>query len=72
MDGRSSILALAGRFAWSSGSEDRLIPWQQTERQAAEAPNGTFMLYDGGAHGNSNVPYRNRPLIEDWLAEHLR
>lgn len=57
---------------FTTGSEDRLIPWQQTERQAKEAPNATFVLYDGGTHGNSNVPYRNRPLISDWLAEQLR
>jgi hypothetical protein len=57
---------------FTTGREDRLIPWQQTERQAAEAPNATFVLYDEGTHGNSNVPYRNRPLIADWLGERLR
>jgi pimeloyl-ACP methyl ester carboxylesterase len=57
---------------FTTGSEDRLIPWQETERQAKEAPNAEFVLYDGGTHGNSNVPYRNRPLIADWLAEQLR
>ena len=57
---------------FTTGSEDRLIPWEQTERQAKEAPNAEFVLYEGGTHGNSNVPYRNRPMIADWLAEKLR
>ena len=57
---------------FTTGSEDRLIPWQQTERQAKEASNAEFVLFDGGTHGNSNVPYRNRPMIADWLAEQLR
>jgi pimeloyl-ACP methyl ester carboxylesterase len=57
---------------FTTGSEDRLIPWEQTERQAKEAPNATFVLFEGGTHGNSNFPYRNRPMIADWLAEQLR
>jgi dienelactone hydrolase len=69
----SGVLAKLGQPAlFTTGSEDRLIPWRQTERQAKEAPNATFVLYDGGTHGNSNVPYRSRPLIADWLAEQLR
>ena len=69
----SGVLAQLDQPAlFTTGSEDRLIPWQQTERQAKEAPNATFVLYEGGTHGNSNVPYRNRPLIADWLSEQLR
>jgi dienelactone hydrolase len=69
----SGVLAQLDQPAlFTTGSEDRLIPWQQTERQAKEAPNATFVLYDGATHGNSNVPYRNRPLIADWLGEQLR
>jgi len=57
---------------FTTGSEDRLIPWEQTERQANEAPNAEFVLFEGGTHGNSNFPYRNRPMIADWLGEQLR
>jgi pimeloyl-ACP methyl ester carboxylesterase len=54
-----------------TGKLDRLIPWQQTERQAREAPNGRFVLHDDGNHGCANVPYKTRPLIADWMREQL-
>ena len=54
-----------------TGRHDRLIPWQQTERIAKEAPNGTFVLYDEGNHVCNNIPYRYRPLTADWLREQL-
>jgi 2,6-dihydroxypseudooxynicotine hydrolase len=54
-----------------TGRLDRIVPWQQTERAARETPNGTFVLYDHGSHVCSNVPYRYRPLVGDWMAEHL-
>jgi pimeloyl-ACP methyl ester carboxylesterase len=57
---------------FTTGRRDRLIPWEQTERQAKEAPRGEFVIYEEGLHGNSNVPYKNRPLIADWLSDRLR
>jgi pimeloyl-ACP methyl ester carboxylesterase len=54
-----------------TGRLDRLIPWEQTERQAREAPNGLFVLHDDGNHGCANVPYKTRPLIADWMREQL-
>jgi 2,6-dihydroxypseudooxynicotine hydrolase len=54
-----------------TGRLDRLIPWEQTERQAREAPNGRFVLYEDGNHGCANVPYKTRPLIADWMREEL-
>jgi alpha-beta hydrolase superfamily lysophospholipase len=54
-----------------TGAKDRLIPWQQTERQARETPQGTFVNYPEGSHGVSNMPYRARPVIADWMADHL-
>jgi 2,6-dihydroxypseudooxynicotine hydrolase len=47
---RQPYLAITGRL-------DRLIPWEQTERAAREAPNG--------------VPYKTRPVAADWLREQL-
>ena len=58
-------------FLAITGRNDRLIPWEQTERQAAEAPNGEFVLYDDGNHVVNNIPYAYRPLTADWLAEKL-
>ncbi|MGO9889619.1 MAG: alpha/beta hydrolase [Solirubrobacteraceae bacterium] len=54
-----------------TGGLDRIIPWRQTERIAREAPNGTFVLYELGTHACSNLPYRYRPLVADWMAEQL-
>ncbi len=54
-----------------TGKLDRLIPWQQTARQSAETPAGTFVNYDIGTHGVSNLPYRARPMIADWMADQL-
>ena len=55
-----------------TGKLDRLIPWEQTARIAAEAPNAEFVLFDEGTHVCNNIPYRYRPLAGDWLAERLR
>jgi dienelactone hydrolase len=61
---RQPYLAITGRL-------DRLIPWQQTERAAKEAPNGEFLLHEDGNHGCANVPYKTRPVAADWLRERL-
>jgi dienelactone hydrolase len=54
-----------------TGKLDRLIPWEQTERAAREAPNGVFLLHEDGNHGCANVPYKTRPVAADWLREQL-
>jgi Dipeptidyl aminopeptidases/acylaminoacyl-peptidases len=54
-----------------TGRHDRLIPWEQTKRQADEAPGGEFVLYDDGNHVCNNLPYLYRPLTADWLREKL-
>jgi 2,6-dihydroxypseudooxynicotine hydrolase len=61
---RQPYLAITGKL-------DRLIPWEQTERAATEAPNGTFLLHEDGNHGCANVPYKTRPVAADWLREQL-
>lgn len=54
-----------------TGKLDRIIPWEQTERIAREAPNAELVLYEDGNHVCNNIPYRYRPLVADWLAEQL-
>jgi pimeloyl-ACP methyl ester carboxylesterase len=54
-----------------TGVRDRLIPWRQTERQAAETPDGTFVNFPDGNHGVSNLPSKARPMIADWMAGQL-
>jgi pimeloyl-ACP methyl ester carboxylesterase len=54
-----------------TGKLDRLIPWQQTQRQADETPKATFVCFPEGNHGVSNLPSKARPLIADWMADHL-
>jgi 2,6-dihydroxypseudooxynicotine hydrolase len=58
-------------FLAITGRHDRLIPWKQTRRQADEAQNGEFVLFDDGNHVCNNIPYSYRPLTADWLREQL-
>ncbi len=53
------------------GRLDRLIPWQQAERLAAEAPKATLVMYPDGNHVCNNLPYKYRPLVGDWMGEQL-
>ena len=55
-----------------TGKLDRIIPCEQTERIAREAPNADFVLFEDGNHVCNNIPYKYRPLVADWLAERLR
>lgn len=64
--GRIEVPAL-----YVTGKLDRLIPWEQTARQAEETPHGTFVSYPEGNHGVSNMPYRARPVVADWMADRL-
>jgi len=54
-----------------TGAKDRLIPWQQTQRQADETPKGAFINFPEGNHGVSNLPSKARPMIADWMADQL-
>ncbi|MGH8937460.1 MAG: alpha/beta hydrolase family protein [Acidimicrobiia bacterium] len=76
--GRASELSLAGvaerirqPLLVVFGKQDRLIPWQQAERLAAEAPSAELVMYPEGSHVCNNIPYKYRPLVADWLAERL-
>jgi len=53
------------------GKLDRLIPWQQAEQVAAEAPNAELVMYEDGNHVCNNIPYKYRPLVGDWIKEKL-
>jgi pimeloyl-ACP methyl ester carboxylesterase len=53
------------------GAKDRLFPPAQAERIGREAPNATLMMYPDGNHVCNNIAYKYRPLMGDWLAEHL-
>jgi dipeptidyl aminopeptidase/acylaminoacyl peptidase len=61
---RQPLLVIFGRL-------DRLIPWPQAERVAAEAPDAELVLFEDGNHVCNNLPYRSRPLAADWLRERL-
>jgi len=58
------FLAVGGRL-------DRLIPYQDVERAAAEAPDATLVMYPEGNHVCNNLPTRYKPLVGDWMAEQL-
>jgi pimeloyl-ACP methyl ester carboxylesterase len=69
LDGVASRLTQPSLYV--TGALDRIVPWEQTERAARETPNGTFVLYEHGSHVCSNVPYRYRPLVGDWMSDRL-
>jgi pimeloyl-ACP methyl ester carboxylesterase len=70
LDGAIERLEAPALFV--TGRKDNLIPWEQTARQAERAPRGTFVCWEEGNHGCSNIPYKARSLMADWLAEQLR
>ncbi len=72
---RLSLEGVAGRVRQPMlvvfGKLDRLIPYAQAERLAAEAPRATLVMYEDGNHVCNNIPYKYRPLVGDWMAETL-
>jgi pimeloyl-ACP methyl ester carboxylesterase len=58
-------------FLVVSGKLDRLIPWQQVERVASEAPNARLVMFEDGNHVCNNIPYKYRPLVADWMKDRL-
>jgi pimeloyl-ACP methyl ester carboxylesterase len=54
-----------------TGTNDRLIPWEQTKQQADATPDGEFVCYPDGNHGAANLPSVARPMIADWMADRL-
>jgi 2,6-dihydroxypseudooxynicotine hydrolase len=70
-----SLEGIAGRIKQPMlvifGKLDRLIPWQQAERLANEAPNAELVMYPDGNHVCNNLPYKYRPLVGDWMKETL-
>ena len=55
-----------------TGKLDKIIPYEQTERIAREAPNAQFVLFEDGSHVCNNIPYKYRPLVADWITGRLR
>ncbi len=53
------------------GRRDRLVPYLQAERMAAEAPRARLVMLDEGNHVCNNMPYRYQPLAGDWMATTL-
>jgi 2,6-dihydroxypseudooxynicotine hydrolase len=55
-----------------TGKQDRLIPWQQTERMAKEIKGPVVVqLIEDGNHVANNRGYRWRLQTADWMAEQL-
>ncbi len=53
------------------GRLDRLVPYEQAERVAREAPRARLVMFEEGNHVCNNLPYRYQPLAGDWIAEQL-
>ncbi len=56
-----------------AGSEDRVIPGPEAQRMA-DGVSGPVILdvVEGGSHVVSNLAWRYRPHVADWMAEQLR
>ncbi|HET9653170.1 MAG TPA: alpha/beta fold hydrolase [Usitatibacter sp.] len=55
-----------------AGKQDRLIPWQDAERIAAQARGPVELLVvEDGNHIANNRPYRYRQRSADWMCEQL-
>jgi 2,6-dihydroxypseudooxynicotine hydrolase len=55
-----------------AGKQDRIFPWTDAERLAAETgDNAELLLLEDGNHGCANVPYRHRHYSADWMAAKL-
>jgi 2,6-dihydroxypseudooxynicotine hydrolase len=55
------------------GKQDRLIPYRDAERLYAEISSldKRLEMYADGNHVVNNIPYAYRPLVADWVADHL-
>ena len=53
------------------GRRDPLIPYQQAERLAAEAPHAQLVMFETGNHCCTNLFWRHTALEADWLAERV-
>jgi pimeloyl-ACP methyl ester carboxylesterase len=54
-----------------TGERDRVIGWRETKRIADAVPGSEWVLYPDGTHVCNNIPYKYRPLVADWVREHL-
>ncbi|HVB72231.1 MAG TPA: YqiA/YcfP family alpha/beta fold hydrolase, partial [Ktedonobacteraceae bacterium] len=55
------------------GRRDRLVPWADAERMAAEASAvSELWMFEDGNHVCNNIPYKHRPQQADWMREKLR
>lgn len=54
-----------------TGERDRVIGWQETKRIADAVAGSEWVLYPDGTHVCNNIPYKYRPLVADWIREHL-
>jgi dienelactone hydrolase len=78
---RASLLTLEGvapririPFLVVFGKQDRLIPFQDAERLYVEIASSDKRLemYEEGNHVVNNIAYAYRPLVADWVADHLQ
>lgn len=61
----SPLLIIMGRL-------DRLVPYQDAERMAAEASRvAELWMFEDGNHVCNNIPYKHRPQQADWMRDKL-
>lgn len=68
---RGDIDDLTAPSLMVTGAHDTIIPPEQTERIAARAPDGEYLLYEDGNHVCNNIPYKYQPRVADWFRAQL-
>jgi len=76
---RAAELTMAGRAGQIrapilivAGKRDRIFPWQDADRLAAEVgTHAELLLLEDGNHGCANVVYEHRLYAADWMASRL-
>jgi 2,6-dihydroxypseudooxynicotine hydrolase len=56
---------------FATGTLDRVVPYEQTERIARETPGASFVLYEGANHTCANISALARPALADWMGDQL-
>jgi pimeloyl-ACP methyl ester carboxylesterase len=53
------------------GRQDTVMPWEDAQRMANEAPNGELRLYPDGGTACHTVHHLYKPYLADWMKEKL-
>jgi pimeloyl-ACP methyl ester carboxylesterase len=65
------VLRIQQPYLVVHGQHDAVMPWQDAEQRAKQAPRGEFRLYPDGNTVCQSVTNRVRPFLAEWLKAKL-